>query len=49
MFTQKTEYIHYNPVNRGYVFQPEHWAYSSARNYVLGDDSLIQVNMDLIG
>ena len=26
---QKMEYIHYNPVARGYVDRPEHWRYSS--------------------
>ena len=30
---QKLDYIHHNPVKRGYVDQPEHWRYSSARNY----------------
>ncbi|MGQ0636054.1 MAG: REP-associated tyrosine transposase [Planctomycetaceae bacterium] len=30
---QKLEYIHYNPVRRGYVDDPLHWRYSSARNY----------------
>ncbi|MFH1941422.1 MAG: transposase, partial [bacterium] len=30
MFRQKVEYIHYNPVKRGYVELPEHWYYSSA-------------------
>ena len=30
---QKLEYIHYNPVRRGYVDDPCHWRYSSARNY----------------
>jgi len=39
---QKIEYIHYNPVMRGYVDQPEHWRYSSARNY-LGQPGLIEV------
>ena len=33
MLRQKIEYIHYNPVRRGYVDEPEHWRYSSARNY----------------
>ncbi len=27
------EYIHNNPVKRGYVDKPEHWRYSSARDY----------------
>jgi hypothetical protein len=33
MLLQKLEYIHFNPVKRGYVDKPEHWRYSSARNY----------------
>jgi putative transposase len=33
MMVQKLEYIHNNPVKRGYVDVPEHWRYSSARNY----------------
>jgi len=28
---QKLDYIHYNPVKRGYVDQPEHWRYSRVR------------------
>jgi len=32
----------WNPVKRGYVDQPEHWPYSSARNY-LGLPGLIPV------
>ena len=34
MMRQKLEYIHSNPVKRGYVDDPVHWRYSSARNYV---------------
>jgi putative transposase len=30
---QKLDYIHRNPVKRGYVDNPVHWRYSSARNY----------------
>lgn len=37
---QKLEYMHYNPVKAGFVDRPEHWRYSSARNY-LGEDGLI--------
>lgn len=33
MMFQKLEYIHQNPVKRGYVDDPLHWRYSSARNY----------------
>lgn len=33
MMRQKVKYIHDNPVKRGYVDDPTHWRYSSARNY----------------
>ena len=33
MMRKKVEYIHNNPVARGYVDEPEHWRYSSARDY----------------
>ena len=33
MMEQKINYIHYNPVKRGYVDEPTDWRYSSARNY----------------
>ena len=29
-FEQKFDYIHYNPVRKEYVYQPEDWRYSSA-------------------
>ena len=45
MMRQKIEYIHYNPVRRGYVDEPEHWRYSSARNYA-GKNGLIDVCTD---
>jgi putative transposase len=33
MMRQKVAYIHQNPVRRGWVDDPVHWRYSSARNY----------------
>ncbi len=42
MMSQKIEYIHNNPVKRGYVDKPEHWRYSSARNY-LGFPGLLPI------
>jgi putative transposase len=33
MMWQKLEYTHNNPVQRGYVDDPTHWRWSSARNY----------------
>jgi REP element-mobilizing transposase RayT len=40
---QKLDYIHYNPVKRGYVALPEHWRYSSAGFYA-GLDGLIEID-----
>ncbi len=37
---QKIEYIHNNPVKAGFVAKPEHWVYSSASNYLLGEGIL---------
>jgi REP element-mobilizing transposase RayT len=45
MMRQKLDYIHYNPVKRGYVDDPVHWRYSSARNYA-GVPGLIDVFTD---
>jgi len=44
MLRNKMEYIHFNPVRRGYVEYPEHWKYSSARNYYNEDHSVITVD-----
>ena len=43
MMREKLEYIHNNPVKRGYVDRPEYWRYSSARNY-LGSEGLIAID-----
>ena len=42
-FLEKLNYIHENPVRKGFVDQPIQWRYSSARNYELDDDSIIVV------
>ncbi|GAB4253964.1 MAG: hypothetical protein Kow0065_00530 [Methylomicrobium sp.] len=44
MMRQKLEYIHNNPVKRGYVAKPEHWRYSSAANY-FGGEPLLDVDL----
>jgi len=38
----KVDYIHSNPVTRGYVDEAKHWRYSSARDYT-GEEGLLQV------
>jgi REP element-mobilizing transposase RayT len=45
MMWQKLEYIHNNPVKRGYVDDPTHWRCSSARNYA-GQAGVIEVVTD---
>jgi hypothetical protein len=45
MLLQKLEYAHNNPVKRGYIDEPVHWRYSSARNYA-GQRGLIKVCTD---
>ncbi|GMV99170.1 MAG: hypothetical protein AMXMBFR84_03090 [Candidatus Hydrogenedentota bacterium] len=44
MLNQKVDYVHNNPVRRGYVDLPEHWRYSSARNYYLDDHSVMEID-----
>ena len=43
MMREKLNYIHNNPLKRGYVDKPEQWRYSSARNY-MGESGLIGVD-----
>ena len=46
MLRSKLEYIHNNPVKSHLVEQPENYKYSSARNYLLGDQSVLNVHTD---
>ena len=47
MMCQKVDYIHQNPVKRGFVDETVHWRYSSARNY-LGYVGLLDVCTDWV-
>lgn len=42
MMREKIEYIHHNPVKRGYIEEAEHWRYSSAKDYA-GKDGILGV------
>ncbi len=44
MFWGKLKYIHNNPVEAGLVNRPEDYKYSSARNYIVGDHSVLSVD-----
>jgi REP element-mobilizing transposase RayT len=39
---QKLEYLHNNPVKRGWVTAPEHWCYSSAHEWLAGAQPLLR-------
>lgn len=39
----KIDYIHHNPVKRGYMDEAMHWRYSSARDYE-GGEGLIEID-----
>ena len=41
--------MHENPVRKGFVELPEHWKYSSARNWMLHDDSIIRIDKEVLG
>ncbi len=43
MMREKLDYIHSNPVRRGYVDRAEAWRYSSARNYA-GEAGLVEID-----
>jgi len=43
MLREKLEYIHANPVRRGYVDKAEQWRYSSARSYA-GEGGLVEID-----
>ncbi len=45
MMWQKLQYIHNNPLRRGYVDDPIHWRYSSARAYA-GQPGLLDITTD---
>jgi len=44
MLRQKVEYLHYNPVRRGYVTRPEDWQYSSAGQLLRGESGVVEVD-----
>ena len=41
---EKINYIYNNPVKKEFVIKQEDWKYSSARNRILNDDSIIELD-----
>ena len=48
MAHQKLEYLHYNPVEAGFVVKPEDWKYSSAIVYERGQGLLEFLRLDTL-
>ena len=46
VFEQKLNYIHYNPVETGFVTDPIDWKYSSARNYGNNDHTVLEIDLN---
>jgi hypothetical protein len=49
MFWVKLKYIHNNPVKAGLVIRGEDYKYSSARNYIKNDQTIIKVDTEYGG
>jgi len=47
VFEQKLNYIHYNPVETGFVTNPIDYKYSSARNYGNDDQTVLEIDLNL--
>ena len=45
MMRQKLDYLHGNPVKRGWVAAPEHWRYSSAHEWLPGGSPLFRCDL----
>ncbi|MEI8233552.1 MAG: transposase [Verrucomicrobiota bacterium] len=42
MMQQKLDYLHNNPIQRGWVASPEHWRYSSAHEWLGGTEPVLR-------
>ena len=49
MFWVKLHYIHNNPLEAGLVNRLEEYKYSSARNYISGDQSVLEIDVSFGG
>ena len=43
-WSEKLHYMHWNPVKRGLVAQPEDWRWSSCRFYAFGESGRVTIN-----
>ena len=47
VFEQKLNYVHENPVKRGFVSESWHYKYSSAKNYCDDDQTTLEIDVNL--
>ena len=45
---EKLNYMHYNPVARGLVAEPEDWPWSSFRHYATGEIGTVEIESEWI-
>jgi REP element-mobilizing transposase RayT len=45
IITQRLDYLHNNPVKAGYVWEPQHYKYSSAIDYYTEEKGLLPIEM----
>ncbi len=45
MMRQRISYVHNNPVEGGFVCEPQHWKWSSAHDYCGGTQGLVDIVM----
>jgi putative transposase len=43
---EKLSYMHWNPVARGLVSEPQDWAWSSFRHYLTGEEGVVEIESD---
>lgn len=46
---EKLSYMHWNPVKRGLVKEPQDWAWSSFRHYLTGEEGVVEIESEWTG
>ena len=46
---EKLSYMHWNPVKRGLVKEPQDWEWSSFRHYLTGEEGMVEIESEWTG
>jgi len=46
---EKLSYMHWNPVKRGLVKEPQDWVWSSFRHYLTGEEGVVEIESEWTG